>query len=120
MADHKYRFTYSFEPHPDGILSDDIPNGHGACDAIVLGSIIYPEDGSLSTMVLSSDGRTGKDLDDNEIFKFWTVLAKQLSESKQLSEGKLALCIDVFRTVQKAILQHRSAVEDAVLRKEGE
>ena len=71
--------------------------GWGFCDAVLLSSLIYPEDGSFSCLFEPIDGRTeNKDLSDNEMFKVWSMLTSRLSKSKTLPEQKRLLCELVF------------------------
>ncbi len=79
-------------------------NDYGGTDALILHSIIYPEDGSRSEVIASKDGRTGEDLDDSEVFKSWVGMAKGLSESNTLGDGRRLFCKFVFETVRSAIL----------------
>lgn len=91
----KYHIT-SVTPHLEGIEEGDVPADHGA-------SVLYPEDGSCSTAFHSLDGRTAQPLSDVEMWKAWTLWAKRLSESPELTEGKKELCKLVFNVVCAAI-----------------
>lgn len=104
----RYHVTYSAKPHPDGLdKSEALASGDGACTALLVGSLLYPDDGSYSAMFLTLDGRTGEPLHDNELWKAWTMLAVRLSRSKTLGEGKRALCEHVFGLVRDTILETR-------------
>lgn len=59
-----YRLTYAFDKHPEGIKKEDVPAGRGACDAVLLASIIYPPSGALSVQFVGHDGRTDGELAD--------------------------------------------------------
>jgi|GEM_PF-3775579 hypothetical protein len=111
MSDHRYRIIYKVEHHPDGVPEDQIRvSGFGACDAILVGSLLYPDDGSYSSMFVSLDGRTGEELDSAEIWKAWTMLAKNLADETTLSPWKRALARNVFDVVRDVILEGRSGV----------
>ncbi len=112
MSDHKYRLLYMLKPVPDGITKTGIeelnkvrPNEQwGACDALVLMSLLYPEDGSLSMMVVPLDGRPEAAanelrLEDHELFKVWTLLAHRLMDSETLGDGPKGLCRAVHETM---------------------
>ena len=104
----KYHLTYKVEAHPDGIDKKDVdPKERGGCTAIVVGSLLYPPDGSFSSAFVSLDGRTGKPLPDDELFKVWTMLAARLKDSKELGPGKRGVAAQAFETVRKAILMAR-------------
>jgi hypothetical protein len=81
MSDRPYHLTYKLEGHPDGIAPKDIAEGLGATDAMVLGMIRYAPDGSTDTRITSADGRIDGPLSPTELFKFWALLAKQLTET---------------------------------------
>lgn len=114
---HLYKLLYKIEKPPAGVLASDVPEGYGATDAVLLASILYPKDGSLSVMFLGADGRadgelSGKKsvLDDAEMFKVWTFLTKRLSESKTLPEGRRQFCQYVWDTFHDAI--HRAIEQE--------
>lgn len=91
MTDKPYQYHLTYQvtpPHVDGITRDEVPNGHGGCDAAVIISILYPPDGSYSAMYMSRDGRNGQPLDANEMFKAWIMWAARLSRDKTLHPAK--------------------------------
>lgn len=106
---HRYRLTYEVKAHPASIGREDVPEGHGACDAVLLASIIYPPDGSYSVLFVGEDGRTGKELADSEWFKVWAMLARRLSLSETLDEGRKELAAMTFEAFRAAILAKRDA-----------
>lgn len=110
MSDEaRYRLTWSAEVHPEGLTPERVPDGRGACDAMLFASIIYPPDGSMSVQMLGVDGRrSDRELQDGEWFKVWSQLAKTLSESKELPMGECQLCRYVFEIVREAVLASRS------------
>lgn len=106
----KYHVTYKLESHPEGADASEIQPGTGACHAVLIHSIIYPEDGSYSHLFVSLDGRTGKDLTPNEEWKAWMMLGQTLLQREQgrdnLDPGKL----DILRTLDaevRALLEKR-------------
>jgi hypothetical protein len=102
MKDH-YHLTYTIEPHPDGIGRGEVLDGHGATDALIIGSILFGADGSRSYANTSMDGRTGKALTPDERFKFWSQYALDLAET--LPPGaRRDLCRTVFETIRRAVL----------------
>lgn len=104
----RYHVTYDVELYPEGIETEEISPDHGACTAILVGSLLYPEDGSYSAMFVAKDGRSGGDLGDAEIWKAWVMLAKQLSDSTTLHQHKKELASLVFEAVC-AEMQARAA-----------
>jgi hypothetical protein len=106
-----YPLSYRLDHRPEGIPREQIErDGLGAADAVILISIIRPEDGSLSTVITSLEGATGQEISDIELFKAWTLMAKRLSESKTLEPGKKALAGNVFEDVRQAILRARGII----------
>ena len=106
---YKLRWDLKFDC---GEFSKEELGESGGTDALVIGSLLYPEDGSFSATWFSCDGRDeGKPLDDQEIFKFWAMMAYSLSESKTLGEGHRALLRQVHETIRDAVLLGRNGKE---------
>lgn len=85
---YTYHLTYLLTPHKDGIGRDDIPNGHGAADAAVIISLLYPDSGEYSAKYMSRDGRTGQPLGSDELFKAWICWAATLAQDPHLNATK--------------------------------
>lgn len=103
MAGHKYKLVYKTERHPEGLTKEQLqarPDGKeiSACDASLIASIIYPEDGSLSILFIGEDGRTNTELADHEWFKVWILLAKRLGDSQTLDPGKKEIAAFTFES----------------------
>lgn len=111
MSDEeKYRLRYKLDParHPTagGWTKEELlAEGFGGCDAVIMHSLLFPPDGSLRVMTVSCDGRTGEDLDVNQLFKAWFLLAKQLSERKDLSPQKREFANMVYEMIRQAIVK---------------
>lgn len=57
--EHEYRLRYAFNPpEPGHFTKADAKDGHGLTDALMVVSVLFPEDGSRSEGVYS-DGRAG-------------------------------------------------------------
>jgi hypothetical protein len=108
MADHKYRLTYDVEAHPEGLSPDELEEGEGACDAAVILSMLYPEDGSYTWNITSVDGRTEKELDGDELWKAWLMLTKHLSIRDDMRPGKKETCHNVFVQVSSMLKQKKT------------
>ena len=109
MGDHLYRLQYRLIAHPEGITKEQAKTDCdekelGACDKAIIFSIIEPEGGGSSTMILSRDGKTDKELDDYELFKAWSLMAHRLAQSSELDEGRRQLCHEVFEIIRQAVL----------------
>lgn len=105
----KYPIRYSIELAKKGEewTKENAGESNGMCDAIIVTSIIHPADGSLSMKIYGIDGRTKEMLADDEFFKYWALLAKNLAESKTLGPNKRALAEGVHEAVKTAVLRAR-------------
>lgn len=99
--EHKYKMTYQLEQTE--VTKDEIPEGFGACDAMIMHSIIFPPDGSYSHYMVTLDGRTGKELETLEEFKAWSMMARTLLGREDLSPGRRELVQLVWDTVVAAM-----------------
>lgn len=94
----KYHLTYEMKPHPEGIDREKVPDGHGASDAVIVLSIIYPSDGSYSFNAFSFDGRTqgskegAMKLSPKELFKAWLMFAGVLKDYEGLDAHRQQFC----------------------------
>jgi hypothetical protein len=94
--------------HVEGISAAELKAADKCgSDAVLLASILYPPDGSLSVLFRSLDGRTGEELADNEWFKIFTLLASRLGKSTTLSESKRRFAEYVFETFRQAMMAGR-------------
>jgi hypothetical protein len=113
---HKYRLTYRLTHHPEGLTKEEVltmraaDEDMGACDACILISIIYGEDGSSSTAIVDGDGRTDGPLSDTEVFRAWGMLANRLSESTTLAPMARKLAEETWLTMKRAVLAGRRPV----------
>lgn len=104
---HTYKLVYLLEPNTEGKTEKELnadPRPIGACDAIIVHSILFQEDGSRSELIISMDGETGDELSDNELFKSWTMLTARLAESNTLQIGKKSFCKTVFNSIKETML----------------
>ena len=59
------------------------------------------------TKFVSLDGDTGSPIESDAVFRIWLLLAKELSERKDLSSARRAYCARVFNIVRDAMLEGR-------------
>lgn len=109
--EHKYKLTYKLTPMGEGITKSDIAalkdDNLGACDKIIIHSIIDRADGGLSTAVISVDGATGETpLPAEEEFKHWALMAHHLME-RLPPGGRRELVTMVHETMKAAVLSGR-------------
>lgn len=105
MTKHIYRLKYNIQ---SGKFTKEVLQREetaGGCDAFIIHSIIYPENGSRSEKITAVDGRTGKKLDDEEIFKSWIGMARMLSLSETLQPGKKELCQIVWEEIRETVIR---------------
>jgi len=103
MSEHKYTTQYTIENK--SLLAEEIPEGVGACNDIIIHSIILPPDGSYSHCMVSQSGETKKDLTGDELFKAWVMMAKTVVDNPTTSPHKASLAAALFETVREAMLQ---------------
>jgi hypothetical protein len=106
---HKYKLIYALEKKPKGVTKNKVPDGYGACDAVLFCSMMYPPDGSFSVYFMGVDGRKEdkdkfENLEDIEWFKVWTLLASRLAQSKTLSADKKNFARETFESMRVKIL----------------
>ena len=102
---YKLRWDLKFDC---GQFSKEELGESGGTDALVVASLLYPDDGGFSASYLSFDGRDqGMALDDIELFKLWAMMAAHLSESETVGEGRRALLKQVHETIREAVLMER-------------
>lgn len=103
---HKYKMKYDLKPEFGTFTASEVEDAKAsATDALLCFSLLYPEDGSFSSYMFSVDGRNnGKPLDDDEVFKVWTLMAKRMADSRTLPPGKREFARQVFETYRAALL----------------
>lgn len=65
----KWHLLYTTKCVPEGLTREDIPRETGACDAIVVLSIVLPPTGEYSQLVASLDGRTKEELPTKDLLE---------------------------------------------------
>ena len=93
---------------------DDIPDTTGFCDALILHSILLPDDGSRSELIYGYNGKDSQDISDSEKFKSLIGMAYNLKDSVELGEWQRNLCNRIFEhacKVVKAETQKRESHE---------
>lgn len=100
----KYHAFYKFEARPEGVPRIDIPDGWGACDALLITSIIYGADGSVSTAFIGMDGTEAGPLKPYDYFRTWSMLADTLANHEGLSEQARQICRESFQMVKSRML----------------
>jgi hypothetical protein len=107
QPEQTYLVAYKVEPghYTKAELKD---KDMGGADGLFIASILYPPDGSRSQANVSMDGRSGMPLAPDELFQVWVMLAHQLSQTPDLSEGKRRLAEVVFQSVRDAVLASRA------------
>lgn len=114
--EHKYKLTYRLCPHPEGVTKAQIAmmgdQEHlGACDRIIVHSIIDTRDGGLSSMIMSINGHTVEPMPAEEEFKHWALMAHHLME-RLPPGGRRELVTMVHETVKAAVREGRSDDRD--------
>lgn len=121
MAEHKYKLAYQVERRPEGMSKEQLetfegrwdPKKTGACDAMLIASVLYPEDGSLSVLFIGHDGRTDTELADIEWWKVWTMLTRRLANSETLDPSRKEFCAEVFEFIARPMREAAQAAASA-------
>lgn len=90
---HKYKLKYNLKTTVGNFTKEELladrTDDMGATDALFVGSLIFPSDGSFSFNHFSSDGRkNGEQLDSNDLFRVWLCLGSHLGSRCELDEGR--------------------------------
>jgi hypothetical protein len=110
MKDKKYNLKYSWDAVAGNFSKEDIKGEHdGLCDAMMVVSILFPEDGSYSQMIMSADGRTGKELSQDDIFKVWQMIAFTLERNNGLEGWHKEIIKQVCLSIRQIIKAQRDA-----------
>lgn len=97
----EYKIKFDISTEVGSFSKDEIKaSKSGGTDALIVFSLLYPEDGSFSMFHFSFDGRNkGEEVSHKELFKIWAMLTSQLSKSESLSKEKKEFCKVVFDTI---------------------
>ncbi len=101
---HKYKTKYNLISKAGEFTSEEIrKEGIGGCDAFIIFSLIFPEDGSYSQTFFSFDGRNeGKKLNPNDLWKVWAIMTKNLiDQKKDLNSGKFFIAETTFEMIKE-------------------
>lgn len=103
---HLYKIKYGLDFKVGRFTKEEISEEQrGGTDALIFVSLLFPENGSYSQNHFSIDGRNeGKDLPDEDLFKFWALLCHSLAKSETLSEDKRLFCEEVFEKHRQSVL----------------
>lgn len=94
-----YKLKYKIDYEPGDFTFEEIKKDklNGGTDAIIVHSLIFPEDGSLSHNFYSVDGRNpGQPLGSIDTFKAWSMMAFALKDRDDLHEWQRAILNDVY------------------------
>lgn len=104
---HKYKLKYKVDYERGEFTSDDVKKdkNNGGTDAIIVHSLIFPEDGSLSHNFYSVDGRTKEALNSTDTFKAWAMMGFSLSERDDLKTWQRIILEGVTDSIRASILR---------------
>lgn len=105
---HKYglRYDLATETQPGGYDKSEAGD-KGLCDALLVFSIITPEDGSYSQGLLTFHGKEERVLTQEEIFKAWLLLGFSLHDKGELKGWKAQLVEAHTSTVRESFMQSK-------------
>lgn len=115
MSEQTYAITYKIERQDPPLTKPQAKDlaekekGTGACDSLVLFSILHADKqtemlaGSTSMMVVSANGHTGRPLGPIDLFQTWVVFADNLMEQLDPEGPRYKLCEAVLESVREAL-----------------
>src|SRR5690349_20179126 len=96
-----YKVKYEVGKFPAETLQKE---NKGGTDGFIFFSVVHTDGGGVDIQSFSVDGRTGKNMDDFEMFKVWLYFTKRLSQSTRLQAWAKSCCqmaLDAFDQVMK-------------------
>ena len=103
MSD-RFFVTYDLRPHPEGIAREDVPDGHGGADAVLIASIMRQPEGGQSILFVTLDGAQapkGKALSALDHWKVWAMLTDVLAEEPSLADLHRDICRNTMRRIRQ-------------------
>lgn len=105
-----YPITYELTQQDPPLTKEEVRElgrNVGAADALIVLSIIFPEDGSYSMQPASIDGRTGSGLSAKEIFKAWLMLTAWIGQLPDLDDLRREMAKHTFETISEVIMRRK-------------
>lgn len=108
-----FSISYHIKHHPEKVKKEDLPDGYGATDCLLIMSRLMAEDGTEDYAFLSLDGVTGESLTPQEVFKAWVILANMLKDNLPENDLRRELCKDVLNIVYQHLDRPTPVVDEA-------
>lgn len=102
--EHRYRLLWTMEPANMAVEEVEAQN-KGACDAMLIVSIVYREDGTPSIQMHPLDGRTDSPLCKEDVFRVWVELAHRLLHTPGLPAYERGLAEFILLQTQHQQIQ---------------
>lgn len=112
-----YHLLYTIKAIPEGLATEDVPRETGACDDIVVLSIVLPPTGEYSQVYQAVKGSTKTAMPVKDVFKAWIMLAGQLMGQTDLDPGRQVFVEMVWNMWMK-VLEESKNHPDFALEKE--
>lgn len=108
-VEHAYHITHKIKAHPNGISKDEVlaDEEMGACDEILLASIIKNEAGASSTLFITRNGAEDRPFTPFETFRVWALLAAHLKETLPEGDGRHAIVSAAHEMVSDMLAEMR-------------
>ena len=97
---HRYALLYNIKPVDPPLPQEELPEGWGAADAVVVTSVVHNSAGDTFAIV-GWDSLTGSPPTVEELFKYWLVWADFLLGSLPPNDPRSTLCKIVGTTAAK-------------------
>lgn len=101
---HRYGVTYTVESHPDGILGNEVPDGHGAADALIVISMVRQKygvsAGCTDVAACSVDRTDGSSITGSELMDVAIGLIRAIKVSDRAHNWEKEAAADLIDLAQ--------------------
>lgn len=107
--EYKYalRYQHNLECRDEGYTRKDAEGGFGLTDCLLGISIILPPDGSYSQRtVVADNGKEKRSMNQQEVFKAWSLLGMSLHEEKML-KGWQAQIVEIHHKMMCDVMNNK-------------
>lgn len=112
MNNRKYSVTYVGAVHQPPISRADVAKlgpDAGACDALLLASVLFDGNGNPDVLFATVDGRKDGPMAADDVWKVWAFLSKWLMEQPLLTAAERTECRRAYESAHALV--HPAASE---------
>lgn len=100
MTKQTFALRYDIQAEPGPWTREQLGT-MGGTDAVIIQSLVFPEDGTFSLATFTNDGRTGGPVEATDIFRAWIAQAAGLIDSGALPHWQEAICAEALDHVRR-------------------